>query len=61
VKTFFDWMNHLLKDDFYSNTNIENSINNIIPAIREGRVSPYQAGTNLVQSYQNFKSLNLKF
>jgi len=51
VKTFFDWMNDLLKEHFYSNTKNENKINEIIPEIRAGKVSPYQAGGALVQSY----------
>jgi len=51
VKTFFDWMNHLLKENFYSNTTIENNLNSLIPEIREGKISPYQAGAHLVQHY----------
>ncbi|MCL2247508.1 MAG: hypothetical protein FWC10_10465, partial [Lentimicrobiaceae bacterium] len=51
VKTFFDWMNDLLKENFYANTKIENDINEIIPAIKTGKLSPYQAGFNLVQQY----------
>jgi len=51
VKTFFDWINHLLKERFYSNTLIENDLNNLIPEIRAGKISPYQAGGQLVQGY----------
>jgi LAO/AO transport system kinase len=51
VKTFFEWMNDQLKENFYSNTMIENKIADLIPAIKEGKVSPYQVGTELVQDY----------
>jgi len=51
IKTFFDWINHLLKEHFYSNTMIESDINDLIPKIREGKISPYQAGSDLVQNY----------
>jgi LAO/AO transport system kinase len=51
VKTFFDWMNDLLKEHFYANVKIDNEINEIIPSIIAGKLSPYQAGLNLVQQY----------
>jgi len=51
VKTFYDWMNDMLKEHFYSNKAIENKIDNLISEIREGKISPYQAGTKLVQGY----------
>ena len=53
VKTFFDWMSDLLKEHFYSNERIENKLNQLIPAIREGNVSPYRAGGELVKQYLN--------
>jgi len=58
VKTFFDWINHLLKNNFYSNVMIENDLNNLISEIREGKISPYHAGSNLVRNYleNNFLS-----
>jgi len=49
VKTFFDWVNEQLKTSFYSNPKIENKISNLIPEIRNGKISPYQAGTELVK------------
>jgi hypothetical protein len=51
VKTFFDWMNDMLKDNFYSNTMVKRKLNNIIFEIKEGNVSPYQLGTELVHQY----------
>jgi len=51
VRTFFDWMNDLLKENFYSNTMINNRINSLLSEIRAGRISPYHAGTELVQQF----------
>jgi LAO/AO transport system kinase len=51
VRTFFDWMNELLKENFYSNAMIESNINNLLSEIREGKISPYHAGTELVQKF----------
>jgi LAO/AO transport system kinase len=51
VRTFYEWMNHLLKEHFYSNTEIENSLNQLVSEIRAGNISPYNAGSNLVQLY----------
>jgi LAO/AO transport system kinase len=51
VHTFFDWMNDLLKEHFYSNKMIENNLNDFVPKIREGLISPYQAGSDLVKQY----------
>jgi LAO/AO transport system kinase len=51
VKTFYDWMNDMLKEDFYSNAMIENRLNHLISEIKAGKLSPYQAGTELVQTY----------
>jgi len=51
VRTFFDWMNDLIKENFFSNPRIENRINNLLPQIKEGKISPYQAGSDLVQNY----------
>jgi LAO/AO transport system kinase len=51
IKTFYDWMNDMLKEDFYSNVMIEHKIGNLISEIREGKISPYHAGGELVQCY----------
>jgi LAO/AO transport system kinase len=51
VKTFFEWMNDLLKERFYSNAIVEEKISEQISVIREGKISPYQAGSSLVQEY----------
>jgi len=51
VRTFFEWMNDLLKENFYSNSGVETDLLTLVPDIKEGKVSPYQAGTNLVQHY----------
>jgi len=51
VRTFFDWMNDLLKENFFSNAMIENRINSLLSEIRDGKISPYQAGSELVQKF----------
>jgi LAO/AO transport system kinase len=51
VKTFYDWMNDMLKENFYSNKMIDKKINLLISDLKEGNISPYQAGTGLVQGY----------
>jgi LAO/AO transport system kinase len=53
VKTLYDWINDMLKENFYSNVMIENKLNKLIPAIKEGEISPYEAGTELVRQYLN--------
>jgi LAO/AO transport system kinase len=57
VKTFFDWMNDMLKERFYSNNIVDNKVNLLIPEIREGKISPYQAGNALVWEYLH-KNIN---
>ena len=52
VKTFYEWMNDMLKENFYSNPIIDNNLNNMITEIRKGKISPFQAGTDLLQRYQ---------
>jgi len=49
IKTFHDWINDLLQENFYSNKLVEEKINNLIPEIRAGKVSPYHAGIELVK------------
>jgi LAO/AO transport system kinase len=49
IKTFHDWINDLLQENFYSNKLIDNKINKLIPEIRAGKVSPYQAGIEMVK------------
>ena len=51
VKTFYDWINDLLKENFYSNAMVESKLNRLILEIKEGKVSPYEAGTELVDVY----------
>ncbi|MCL2289777.1 MAG: methylmalonyl Co-A mutase-associated GTPase MeaB [Bacteroidetes bacterium] len=57
VKTFFDWMNHLLKEHFYSNALIEKSLSILVSEIREGKSSPYQAGSKLIHDYLQLTSI----
>jgi len=50
VKSFFEWMNDQLKENFYSNPVIESNVKKLVPEIQRGTLSPYQAGTELVKS-----------
>jgi LAO/AO transport system kinase len=59
VNTFYDWINDLLKENFYAGTMIEGCINNLLSEIRTGKISPYQAGTELVK--MKLQSLNCDF
>ncbi|MDR0206801.1 MAG: methylmalonyl Co-A mutase-associated GTPase MeaB [Bacteroidales bacterium] len=52
IKTFYDWINDLLKESFYSNKKNETKINKLLPQIRAGKVSPYHAGIELVKRHQ---------
>jgi LAO/AO transport system kinase len=51
VKTFFEWMTDQLKENFYSHTLIEKKVKTLIPEIQKGTISPFKAGTHLVQEY----------
>jgi LAO/AO transport system kinase len=51
VKTFFEWMNDQLKENFYSHTLIEQKVNTLIPEIQKGTISPFKAGSELVQDF----------
>jgi LAO/AO transport system kinase len=51
IRTFYEWMNDMLKEHFYSFTLSNNNMNKIISEIRAGNISPYQAGFHLVQHY----------
>ena len=48
ITTFYDWINDLLKENFYSNSMVENELIRLLPEIRAGKFSPYQAGMELV-------------
>ena len=56
VKTFYDWMNDMLKEHFYSNAEVENNMKDLVNAILTGKTSPYWAGTKLMKKYLCYKS-----
>lgn len=45
VKIFYDWIDLSLKNNFYANPLIKEKIAEIIPLIRSGAITPYQAGS----------------
>jgi len=51
VKIFYDFMNTSIKDHFYQQEKTDKQIKKMIPLIKEGKITPYQAGTALLQSY----------
>lgn len=50
VKIFYDWMENTLKDEFYGNQRVKEKIEDLIPKIKAGQITPYQAGAEIVKS-----------
>lgn len=50
--TFFEWMESSLKSTFYANSNVQSEISRLLPSIKAGKISPYQAGSELLNLYQ---------
>lgn len=48
VKIFHDWIDHLLTSDFYSRQGVKEKIEHLIPQIRKGEITPYQAGAQVL-------------
>jgi len=44
IRIFYEWIDSTLKENFYSNSNIQNKIDLLIPDIKSGKITPYQAG-----------------
>lgn len=53
VKIFYDWMDFTLKNNFFNKPNIQNKIDQLIPFILSGRITPYQAGSQVFALYDN--------
>ena len=45
VKIFYEWMEDVLKTRFYACGEVQNEIEHLLPLVKEGRLSPYQAAT----------------
>ena len=50
VKIFYDWMENTLKDNFYGNQMVKDKIEDLIPKIKAGQITPYQAGAETLKS-----------
>lgn len=44
VNIFYEWMDNSIKDSFYSKEVVKEEIARLLPAIKSGSISPYQAG-----------------
>lgn len=50
VTTFHDWVDFTIKNNFYSNNAVKNKISELIQSVKDKKISPYQAGTQLIKS-----------
>lgn len=50
VTTFHDWVDFTIKNNFYSNNAVKNTISELIQSVKDKKISPYQAGTQLIKS-----------
>lgn len=49
-KIFYDWMDFTLRNNFYSNSHVKEKIQQLLPLIKEKKISPYQAGSQVINS-----------
>ena len=49
VNIFYNWINFTLQNDFYNNETKAREIERLLPLIREKRISPYMAATELTR------------
>lgn len=52
IKIFYDWIDNTIKDNFYNNPQVKEDIVRLIPQIKSGKITPYQAG-GMVLKYIN--------
>lgn len=50
VTTFHDWVDFTIKSKFYSNNEVKNMISELIESVKSKKISPYQAGSQLIES-----------
>lgn len=50
IKTFYDWVDFSIKNNFYSNNTVKNKIAELETLVKEKKMSPYQAGSQLIAS-----------
>ena len=44
VKIFYDWIDFTIKNNFFNNPDVQTKINELLPKVLDGRITPYQAG-----------------
>jgi len=49
VKIFYDWIDTLLRQRFFQNSQVESKIEQLLPLLLSGEITPYQAGNQLLQ------------
>ena len=49
VNIFYNWINFTLQNDFYTDTDKAREIERLLPLIREKRISPYMAATEVIR------------
>src|SRR5574344_2881520 len=47
VKIFYDWIDFTLKNNFFNKLEIQNKIDQLLPLILSGSITPYQAGNQV--------------
>ena len=50
ITTFYDWVDFSIKNNFYSDKTIKNKITELTSLIKDKKISPYQAGYQLVKT-----------
>ena len=50
ITTFYDWVDFSIKNNFYSNITVKNKIAELTSLIKNKKISPYQAGYQLVKT-----------
>jgi LAO/AO transport system kinase len=53
IRIFYDWIDHTLKEKFYHHPAVKEHIEKLIPDIKSGKITPYQAGGLVLQIYQS--------
>ena len=44
VKIFYDWIDFTIKNNFFNNPEVQTKIDELLPKVLDGRITPYQAG-----------------
>ena len=44
VRIFYDWIDFTIKNNFFNNPAVQHKIDELLPKVLEGRITPYQAG-----------------